>query len=137
MTNSKCPHGSRIVTLALGLGVMIVAAQSGENSMAAKAASGPVRCEIQVEKLGSSVQLQGVVFANEAVQGAYEMQVSKSGVGGRSNINQAGGFDAGPHAPAKLGIVQLGGDNGTYRAKLKVTWNGEEIECEKKIGGWL
>lgn len=137
MTISKRPYGSRIVTLALGLGVMIVAAQSGDDGMTAKAASGPVRCEIQVEKLGSGVQLQGVVFANEAVQGAYEMQVSKSGGGGRSNINQAGGFDAGPRAPAKLGIVQLGGDDGTYRAKLKVTWNGEEIECEKKIGGWL
>lgn len=137
MTTVKRAYGRRIVTLALGLGVMVLAAQSGENGMTAKAGGGSVRCEIRVEKFGGGVQLQGVVFANEAVEGAYEMQVSKSGDGGRSNINQAGGFNVRPNAPAKLGIVQLGGDSGSYRAKLKVMWNGEEIECEKNVGGWL
>ncbi len=138
MTTARKNFGGRIVTLALGLGVMVIGLQGGESGMKAQAGGGKIRCEIQVEKLGSGVQLQGVVFANETVHGAYQMQVSKTGGGGSSNINQAGGFDARPNSPAKLGIVQLGGDGGVYRAKLKVTWNGEEIECEKKIGGgWL
>lgn len=138
MTTAKGTYGRRIVTLALGLGVMVMAAQSGENGMNAQAADGSVRCEIKIEEIGAGVQLQGVVTANRAVQGAYELQVSKSGGGGRSNISQAGDFDARPNVPAKLGIVQLGGDGGTYRATLKVMWDGEEIECEKRVGGgWL
>ncbi len=138
MTTARGTFGRRIVTLALGLGVMVMAAQGGENGMKAQAADGSVRCEIEVTELGTGVQLQGVVFANRSVQGAYELQVSKSGAGGHSNINQAGDFDARPDAPAKLGVVQLGGDGGTYRARLKVMWDGDEIECEKRIGGgWL
>lgn len=138
MTAAKGPLGPRTVTLALGLGVMIVAAQTGEGGMKAEAADGSVRCEIQVKELRSGVQLEGVVIAKKAVQGSYNLQVSSSGGGGRSSINQGGDFDAQPNAPAKLGVVTLGGDGGSYRAKLKVIWNGEEIECEKKIGGgWL
>lgn len=139
MTAARGPHGRRIVTLALGLGVMIVGAGIGEGGMKAKAGGGGVRCDIEVKTLGNGVQLQGVVIAKTAIQGAYELQVSKSNSGGGgSNINQAGGFDAQPGAPAKLGVVTLGGDGGSYRAKLKVMWNGEEIECEKKVGGgWL
>ena len=123
--------------LALGLGVMAAAMLSGGTKVSAKAARGPVRCEIKVTSLGGGVELQGVVFADAAIHGAYALQVSSAG-GGRSNINQAGRFSAGPDGPVKLGSVRLGGDNGTYRATLKVTWNGEEIECEKTVGGgWL
>ena len=137
MTTAKGTHGRRIVTLALGLGVMILAAQGGENGMNAQA-GGPVHCEIQVKPLGGGIELQGIVFASTPVQGAYELQVSKSGGGGSSNINQGGDFDASPNAPARLGVVTLGGDKGTYRARLKVMWNGKTIQCEKSVGGgWL
>jgi hypothetical protein len=117
---------------------MIAAVPSGGYKVNAGAAGGPVRCEIRVTPLGGGVELQGVVFADAAIQGAYALQVSAAG-GGRSNINQAGRFSARPDVPAKLGLVRLGGDSGsTYRATLKVTWNGEEIECEKTVGGgWL
>ncbi len=138
MTIAGGANGRRIVTLAFGLGVMVVAAQGGEKAMDAEAKSGPVRCEIEVKPLGGGVELQGVVYSNAPVSGAYQLQVSKSGNGSSSNINQGGNFDAKPDQPAKLGIVRLGGDGGSYQAKLKVTWNGEEIECEKTVGGgWL
>jgi hypothetical protein len=123
--------------VALGLGVVAAAMLSGGTEVNAEAARGPVRCEIKVTSLGGGVELQGVVFADAAIHGDYALQVSSAG-SGRSSINQAGRFSAGPDGPAKLGTVRLGGDNGTYRATLKVTWNGEEIECEKTVGGgWL
>lgn len=139
MTTGWGHHGRRIITLALGLGVMVLAANSGEDGeMTAQAADGSVRCEIQVEDLGTGVQLQGVVFAEQGGQGAYQLQVRKSGGGGSSNINQAGEFSARAHAPTRLGIIQLGGDGGSYDAQLKILWNGEEIVCRKSIGGgWL
>jgi len=139
MTIAWGKYGRRIGTLALGLGVAVMAAHSGKDGMMkAQAADGHVRCEIEVEELGMGVKLQGVVFANRAVNGAYQLQVSKSGSGGSSNINQGGHFNARPDVPAKLGVVQLGGDGGSYSARLRVMWDGEEIECEKSVGGgWL
>lgn len=134
MSKAWEPHGRRILTLAFGLGVMIMAAEAGEDGMKAYA-GGSVRCDIEVQRLGNRVELQGVVFANTAVRGAYELQVTKSGGGGRSNISQAGEFDAVPSSPTKLGFVQLGGDNGSYHAKLRVMWNDHQVECEKSVGG--
>ncbi len=138
MTASKFPRGRKFVTLALGLGVMALAGHGSEDGMKAQAGDGSVRCEIQVKELRGGVQLQGVVYSDRAVSGDYQLQVSQSGGSGSSKINQGGGFDVRPNAPAKLGVIQLGGDGGSYRAKLKVMWNGEEIECVKKAGGgWL
>jgi hypothetical protein len=71
------------------------------------------------------------------VRGSYELVVTKSAGGSRSNIAQAGEFDASPDTPTRLGIVQLGGDSGSYSAKLKVKWDGDEVECHKSAGGWL
>lgn len=139
MTTGWGHHGRRIVTLALGLGVMVLAANNGEDGqMKAHAANGSLRCEIEVEELGSGVQLQGVVFAEQGGHGSYQLRVSKSSGGGSSNINQSGEFSARANAPTRLGVIQLGGDGGSYDAQLKVFWNGEEVVCRKKIGGgWL
>ncbi len=126
--------GRRFIPLALGLGVMVVASQASEHGASAKAESGPIRCEIQVKHEGGGVQLEGVVFASDAVKGSYRMQVRKTGGGGSSNINQGGDFRAGPQAPARVGTVTLGGDDGSYSANLKVTWDGGTVECEETVG---
>ncbi len=138
MIDFKRPSGQKLGMFALGVGAMIMGLYGGEQGMNAMAGNAQVRCEIEVREMDNGVQLQGVVFADETVQGAYEMQISKFGHGSHSKINQAGDFDARPNIPAKLGGVRLGGDGGAYEARLKVVWDGEEIECEKNIGGgWL
>jgi hypothetical protein len=137
MTTGRNQNGRRIVTLAFGLGVMVLSAGC-EDGMKAYAGGGALRCEIEVEETASSVRLQGIVYAGEAVQGAYDLQVSAAGGGGSSNIRQQGDFEAAAHEPARIGIVQLSRDGGAYKARLKVTWNGEAVSCEKRIGGgWL
>ena len=138
MIDFKRPSSQNLRMITLGVGTMIMALYGGGDMINAKAGNAQVRCEIEVKEMDNGVQLQGVVFADEAVRGAYQLQVSKSGRGNQSNINQAGNFDARPNIPAKLGIVRLGGDSGAYEARLKVSWDSEEIECEKNIGGgWL
>ncbi len=129
--------GRRFIPLALGLGVMVVAdGQAGEQGAQAeaKAEAGPIRCEILVKPAGAGVQLEGLVFASGKVAGSYRLQVRKTGGGGTSNINQGGDFSAGPDAPARVGTVTLGGDGGSYSAKLKVTWDGGTAECEETVG---
>lgn len=135
MATDKQPSGRRFIPLALGLGVMVVAAgQASDYGAAAKSESGPIRCEIQVTQNGGLVQLEGIVSASEDVTGSYRLQVRKSGDGGSSNVSQGGDFNAGPGAPAKLGTVNLGGDDGSFSAKLKVTWDGGSVECEESVG---
>ncbi len=134
MTTENGSAGRRFIPLALGLGVMIVAGRSQVHPASAKAVSGLVRCEIEFTASSGGVEFQGAVFANAEVEGRYQLQVGKIG-GGRSNINQGGAFKAGPDAPARLGKVTLGGDGGSYSAKLKVMWDGEAIECEKTVVG--
>lgn len=130
-------NGRRIVTLAFGLGVMILGAQAMDSGDA-QAGGGPVRCEIEVETVGGGVRLQGVVHAKEAGSGAYDLEIRSSGSGGSSNIRQGGDFSAAAGEPARLGTVRLGGDGAAYDATLTVIWNGKEFHCRKRIGGgWL
>jgi hypothetical protein len=127
------PVAGWFVPAALGVGVLGVIASGIERVDASQ----PVRCEIQVKEHGNSVTLEGVVFAKTAIEGSYQLRVSKSGGGGSSNINQSGDFSAGPGQPSTLGIVTLGGDDGSYVARLTVTWDGGSIECTERVGGTL
>jgi hypothetical protein len=128
------PVAGWFVPAALGVGVLGVIASGTERVDASQ----PVRCEIQVVKEhGNNVTLEGVVFAKTAIEGSYQLRVSKSGGGGSSNINQTGDFSAGPGEPSTLGTVTLGGDGGSYVARLTVTWDGGSIECTERVGGTL
>jgi hypothetical protein len=68
-----------------------------------------------------------------AVMGSYQLRVSKTGDGGSSDINQSGEFSAGPGGPSTLSTVTLGGDGGSYVARLTVTWDGGTIECTERV----
>jgi hypothetical protein len=137
MTTGWTHHGRRFLTLALGLGVMVLGVQGGRDAMNADARGSGLRCEIEVEEYGSGVQLQGIVFTKEAAQGIYEMQISSAGRNGTASIQQQGDFNAAANKPARLGIVQLRKEGG-YDAELTVIWNGKEYRCQKHIGhGWL
>ena len=125
-----------LVPLALGLGVVVLAAQGQERGQA-QAAGGPLSCKIEVQKSAGGVELQGVVTASRAGSGTYELEVLKSGSAGSSNISQDGEFDADAGVPARLGVVSLSGDGGSYHAKLKVMSNGEEASCEKTVSARL
>jgi hypothetical protein len=117
-------------TLGLGLiGMTSVTAKQNENA--------PIRCEIKVRDQGGSVSLEGAVFADKAIQGAYHFRVNKSGGGGSANIDQRGEFTAGPDAPERLGSVALSANGGTYIAKLTISADGQTFECSEKVGASL
>lgn len=120
-----------IVAAGLLPGAAVLAA-TGAGSSGAEA--GSVRCEIQVSGSGSGVTLEGVVYAKSEIAGSYQLRVSQSGSGGGSNINQGGGFSAGPGGPSHLGTVMLGG-GGSYTASLKVTWDGGSTACSERVSG--
>jgi hypothetical protein len=114
----------------MGLGFIMAAPDH------ASAGGGGLRCEIYQSHGGGGVTLQGVVFANGAVDGSYQFNITKSGGGGSSNINQGGEFSVGAGGKATLGQVSLGGDGG-YTASLRVTADGHSVSCKERIGGSL
>lgn len=113
----------------LGLGVLSVASVAADDS-------GSIRCEIHEKTTRAGVVLEGVVIAKTAVEGSYHFKISASGDSGSSDINQSGEFTAGPQAANSLGSVMLGG-NGSYEARLDVTFDGRTIRCSKRVGGTL
>jgi hypothetical protein len=137
MSKIKGPLAVWLVPAALGVGVTGMIHGSIERVGAGPSASQPIRCEIQIKERGQSVALEGVVFANAAVEGSYHLRVSKSGGGGSSDINQSGDFSAGPGESSTLGTVMLGGDGGSYTANLTVTWDGGSVECTERVRGTL
>lgn len=123
-----------VLSLAVGLGVIgIVAAGAGS----VEAAAGGVRCEVQIKARSGGVTLEGIVHSNAAIDGTYQLVVTKSGGGGSSDINQGGAFSAVAGEDTSLGTVMLGGNGGSYTAKLKVKWNGNSTECREKVSGSL
>jgi hypothetical protein len=132
----KGPLAIWLLPAALGVGAAGAIHGSIER-VGEQTASQPLRCEIQVQEHGNSVSLAGVVFAKTAVAGSYQLRVTKSGGAGSSGINQSGDFSAGPGEPGRLGTVTLGGDGGSYVAKLTVTWDGGSIECTERVRGTL
>lgn len=107
---------------------------AGDDANAGWFSSDRVRCEIQVTPRPYGLELQGMVYAEDAVSGEYELNIRQDGISGQSVINQGGGFQAMPNTPARLGTVSLGGD-GSYTAKLKVHAGGKTFVCAKRVGG--
>ena len=100
----------------------------------AKAALGPLSCDIQVSRSGSMVGLEAVVSAPNATSGSYRLRVVSSG-GNSSNIDQSGDFSV-KGGSAIVSKVTLGG-SGTYTARLSVTADGRTTECSQRVSGSL
>lgn len=126
---------TRFVPLLLGLGALGIAAGASQAGSTGNSASQPVQCEIQATATGGMIALQGIVHSDVATSGAYTFKVASAGGSGNTNIQQGGGFQAGPDAPAMLGKVMLGNTGNVYDAKLKITSNGKTFECAERVGG--
>lgn len=127
-------RSSAILLLPTVLGLGAVAFSTAD---AGQGGSQPVRCEIQIKERGNSLTLEGVVVAKAAIQGSYQLHVSKSAGAGNSDITQSGDFTAAADAQTSLGVVTLGSDGGSYDAKLKVTSQGRSYECSRRVRGVL
>lgn len=127
-------RSSAILLLPTVLGLGAVAFSTAD---AGQGGSQPVRCEIQIKERGNSLTLEGVVVAKAAIQGSYQLHVSKSAGAGNSDITQSGDFTAAADAQTSLGVVTLGGDGGSYDAKLKVTSQGRSYDCSRRVRGVL
>lgn len=119
-------------TAALSLSVLGLAA--GTNAQSADedtAAPGdmPMQCQISVTKGGFGYTYAGVLHADEAVQGSYELTLSGRG-GGRTNISQSGVFSVKAGGTQTLGQATLGGMSpDSVDAQLILHVDGKSYVC--------
>jgi hypothetical protein len=76
-----------------------------------------VSCEVRVRPSSNGMLIQAVAHANRAINGDYELVITKSGGGGSSDVTQSGPFTAAAGESVTLGSTELGAD-GRYRAVL-------------------
>ncbi|MDX2309500.1 MAG: curli-like amyloid fiber formation chaperone CsgH [Hyphomicrobium sp.] len=94
----------------------------------AEAGTSGVSCEIRATKSNAGVDLEAVVTSAKATTGTYKLMVSHSGVGGASDIEQAGDFTLEAGETAVVGEASVGGAD-VVRAKLSVSTAAGSANC--------
>lgn len=136
--NSRLPAALIVGLMALAAGIGAVSASSADAPGTAaptgiQDSDEPVRCGFQVVSAGGATAIEAIVAADLAVTGSYQLRVTGSGGGGRTNISQGGPFAAGPDAEVTLGRVMLGNRGASYDAVLSISANGRTVECAGRI----
>ena len=91
-----------------------------------------VSCEVRVRSSSNGILIQAVAHADRAINGDYELVITKSGGGGSSDVTQSGPFTAAAGESVTLGSTELGAD-GRYRAVLTLRdASGEVCRLERR-----
>ena len=128
---SRTAHAGRL----LMAGVVLLAGIAAANGRDEPALETDMRCDIEASRDEGTLRVQGVVHAEDELQGVYELEVRAVGGSGSSSIRQSGQFSASPGLPEYLGQVQFGGTGASYEAKLTLRFEKGELVCDKHIGG--
>ena len=95
---------------------------------------GPVQCQIVAEAHNGVMTLESVVHAQMPVNGSYVLMVASNSGGNRSRVQQGGNFAADLDQRAVLGKTMLGNRGGTYDVSLKISVDGQYMECSERFG---
>lgn len=98
------------------------------------APSSPPSCQIDVSRLGGTVQIKAIVSAKGQKSGSYRLIVGSSG-GNSSRINQSGDYFV-DNGSTVVGEVSLGG-RGSFNARLVVSADGQSVGCTRRVSGAL
>ena len=123
------------ITFIAAIGSASIAVGENQTGAVTESHNGLFSCEIQTSSANGMITLEGVVQANDEVNGSYRFRVKNAGHSGSSNIQQGGNFSADPNDITTLGRVMLGSRNAVYDASLEVTANGVTVSCDKRVGG--
>jgi hypothetical protein len=113
--------------------------RAGEVHPAPKAMSVPramkaIACDIRVRRSGGLIKLNAVANLGRSSAGEYAFVITRSGVGGSSDITQGGPFDgkAGEHIDLSASEISIGRGDG-YRATLTLSTPGGREICRRVI----
>jgi hypothetical protein len=81
---------------------------------------------VLAQPIANGVLIQALVRADRALDGEYELVISKSGGGGSSEVTQGGPFSAAAGETVRLGSMELDA-GGSYRALLVLSDGSGEV----------
>jgi hypothetical protein len=90
-----------------------------------------VSCDVRARPTSNGVLIQAMAHAAYAIDGDYDLVITKSGGGGSSDITQSGPFSAAAGETVTLGSAELGRD-GRYRAMLVLRAASGEV-CRREL----
>lgn len=128
---------AQVLAAGVALSALVGLVGAGYANSSASTAEGLAQCDIAATKTGSTIALEGLVYAEENLQGTYRFTVKSAGGAGSTNIAQGGGFVVNAQDSAVLGQMNLGGSGVTYDAWLEIEIDGTVFDCRSRIGAAL
>lgn len=117
-----------IATIALGLGLAVIAASAG----LANSSDSDLRCGVAKTSQNGMLALEGTILSPTALTGEYRFDVQSSGNGGSSNISQGGAFTAAAGESTTLGKVMINA-NSNYAIDFNITAGGKKVDCSQEF----
>lgn len=93
---------------------------------------GPVQCQIIAQAQNGVITLQSIVHAQMPVNGSYVLMIASNSGGNRSRVQQGGNF-AVDLEHAVLGKTMIGNRGGVYDVSLKISVDGQFLECAERF----
>jgi len=94
-----------------------------------------LHCEIRGHVEFGLLNLQGVVWADDALIGSYSFDLVKRGSFGNSSTSQRGVFSLDPNQEKVVGSITVNVPAGhTYHAQLQVLAGDTDVSCDFNFG---
>lgn len=126
---------TRAGILAVAVVVTAAGAATGPGKSAADpnaeplSGSAPLRCEIALRETGAVTTYEARVQALEPVTGDYAFHLVQRSGGGHSVTRQSGAFHLSAGETDVIGTARFGGAVGYVDATLRLTVNGQTLQC--------
>ncbi|MCB1517072.1 MAG: hypothetical protein KDJ19_05590 [Hyphomicrobiaceae bacterium] len=95
---------------------------------------GPLTCNIETNMQGRSYVIEAKVASTEDMAGTFRFVVDGGANGGRTHIQQGGGFFAPAGEPIVIGRMQLGSNNAHYELTLDLDTEIGSKSCSVVLG---
>ncbi|MCB9993720.1 MAG: hypothetical protein H6873_08690 [Hyphomicrobiaceae bacterium] len=121
-------------TLAAGAGAATALTSTNPLPSAQPVDEGPIACSIETSLDGHAYIIEARVATTEDAGGTYRFILDGGSNGGRTHVQQGGGFFAPAGEPQTLGRLQLGADNARYELTLELDTTLGEKACTLVLG---
>ena len=124
-TKSRAALGAAAIGTAV-LGCTAISAETNDAETRTFAQdTAPVACVITADRSGNGLVLEGIVQANEAVSGMYQLRVEGPG----TRMNQGGPFALRAGQATEVGRIQMSGNGAGLEAELTLSIDGRNYSC--------
>ena len=124
---SALPMRRKAASLFLGLAVLgfTAACSATADTRTDSRTASPVVCEIALDAIPGGTRVSGIVTADRAIAGTYEMAIRAPS----ASIRQGGDFEARPGQRVTIAETELVGPRAGQQVELAIRYGGERQSC--------